>query len=93
MRGSCPRLAADLLELPAHLSQAHAIQADPCKDQTNNVRLGLHHLKACLAAALLPAHIAVAEGGARQSADGAGACRVAATTERILARSYSAITP
>lgn len=42
MRSSCPCLAADLLEPPAHFSQAHAIEADPCEDQTNNVRLHLH---------------------------------------------------
>lgn len=65
MHGSCPRLAADLLEPPAHLPQAHAIQADPCEDQTNNVRLRLHHLEACHAATLVPAHIAVAEGRTR----------------------------
>jgi hypothetical protein len=83
LRRSFPGPAPDLLQSPAHLPQTHAIQTDPRKDEANDVRFLLHHLEACHAA-LAPGHIAVAERSARQSADRAGARRMAATAPATL---------
>ena len=83
MRRSFPGPTTHLLQSPAHLPQAHAIQADPCEDEANDVRFRLHHLEA-RHAALVPGHIAVAEWSARQSADGAGARRMTATASAPL---------
>ena len=83
MRRSFPGPTPHLLQSPAHLPQTLAIQTNPREDQADDVRFRLHHLEAGHAA-LAPSHVAVTEWSARQSADGAGARRMAATAAATL---------
>jgi hypothetical protein len=96
IRRSLPGLTAHLLQAPAYCAQAHSIETDPCKDETNDVCLRFHHLEARHSTALNSAHIAIPVGSpvsALTDPDCAAWRRPRRPRSRILARSYSAITP
>src|ERR1700676_4727394 len=66
---TAPGLTAHLMQAPAHFAHTQSIQTYPCEDKTYDVRLIFHHFEARHAAALSSAHVAVAEGSARQRTD------------------------
>src|ERR1700712_1495612 len=68
-----------LLQPAAGLAQAEAVMADPAEHQPNDFGLVRNHLEACQPSALVLGHITVSHPRRLRS--------------RILARSYSAITP
>jgi hypothetical protein len=63
-----------LLQASAYCAQAHSLQTDPRKDQTNDGRFRFHHLETRYSAALSSTHVAIPVGSPRQRTDGSELC-------------------